>query len=282
MPNKVRQVTMVLHNFAREEQLHQILDGLSTQHERPFIGVWNNNVDTVFKDDRADWIVNSNRNTHCRTVISMWQMAATPWVARMDDDLYMADDDVLGDALVRAKQMTQSTQILGAYGVRLWAGENYQSSHHMAMPRGHGQVDETGKPDCKIRDYSVDIVKGRFMLLRQSATHQLSPSFSHVHTDLHISNSLAGRNRFHHVLSGVFWARTDLEDPEKCEPRLVDFPEDAHGYCTWTDHMAARNVITQAWAAQCLPNRKVKSKPKDLKRDRNTGATTAAEEQAET
>ena len=274
-----REVTMVLHNYARRAQLDYVITGLLEQKTRPVIFVWNNDVNSVFRDDRVDWIVNSSRNNHVRSVISMWQMAWTPWVARMDDDLYLGDDEVLTDALTVAKSMRHSTQILGAYGVKLWINETYQTSHHLSMPKGHGQIKDNGKPNPEIRNFEVDIVKGRFMLFRQSASHQMTPGFGHVHTDVHISTSLAGRRRFHHMVSGVFWERTHATDPDQCKPRLVEFPLDDKGYCERAEHTAERDALTSAWVSQCVHDRRAKKRPAKLQRDANTKATTQKEEE---
>ena len=258
------ELTMVLCNYARREQLEEIVETLFKQSVRPRIFIWNNDVTTPYVDDRVDWVINSSKNSHLRHVVSLWQQASTPFVGRMDDDLNLADDDVLADALQALKRRKHPDQIIGAYGVRMYNGETYERSHHISIPKGHGQeVGNTGMPHINPKDQFVDAVKGRIMLLRQEATHKLTCGIRHVHTDLSISCQLAGVRRFHHYLAGCFFGRNDLNNINLCHPRLIDFPLDDKGYCDHTDHLADRDKVMQEWLKRARPHKSAKSRPPD-------------------
>lgn len=258
---------MCLCSFARHEQTHQIIEELRAQTCKPKIFVWNNDLDYHFQDDRADWVINSNRNCHTRHVIFFWQQASTPYVARMDDDLHFADDRVLADVIPGLKTLKHRNQMIGAYGVRLYKDETYQNSHHIASPRGHGQMDMEKKPLRKLQNVEVDLLKGRILLARQECAHGLTTGFGHHHTDLHLSMVLAGRHRFFHVVTGHgFYDNSDRESAEKSRSRLLDFPVDERGYCDQEGHYEKRDELCQAWASNCLPSRKVKPKPDHAKK----------------
>lgn len=248
-------LTMCLCNYARRDNLDKIITDLRRQTVNLRIFVWNNDTENEFKDDRVDWVINSSQNVHTRHVIYLWQQANSPYVARMDDDLTFADDDVLADALVALKRLPYSNQILGAYGVRLWTGDSYVDGHHISTPKGHGQKDDQGNILTKTADFDVDLIKGRIMLLKQSASHSLSTGFGHVHTDLHISTQLAVRTRYFHVVSGIFYNLKDLS------PRLIEFDVDDEGYCDLEGHYDKRNKLSQSWVVTCHPSRKVRVRP---------------------
>ena len=253
---------MCLCSYARHEQMHQIIEELRAQTCKPKIFVWNNDPDYHFKDDRADWVINSTCNCHTRHVIMLWQMASTPYVARMDDDLHFADDRVLADVIPQLKKLKHRNQMIGAYGVRMYTGETYQDSHHIATPRGHGNVDMDKKPLRSLQNVEVDLLKGRILLAKQECSHGLTTGFGHYHTDLYLSMALAGRHRFFHVVTGHgFYDNSDRSDKEKPRARLLDFPVDDKGYCDRDDHYAKRDELCQTWAVNCLPSRKVRTKP---------------------
>lgn len=274
-----KQLTLIMCNYARHEQLHEIIGVIQKQTIKPYIWVWNNDVTAPFVDDRVDWVINSSRNCHGRFLPMLYQMAPTPFVCSMDDDLYPADDELFADAVQMLRRQQRQNTVLGAYGVRLWLGETYRTSHWISVPKGHGQLLASGKPSQTPLNYDVDIVKGRILFLRQAATHALTAGFGHHHADLYTCCTLAGQKRFNHVVSGIFWDRCDLENADNCKPRLLDYPVDEKGYSAMEKHMEERNAICQAWASTCLPDSRVQAKPKQLKRDRDTGATTEGEEE---
>lgn len=255
------ELTLGLCNYARPQQLHTVIDLLKQQSCPPDIFVWNNNPAYTFQDDRADWVINSNRNEHTRHVVSLWQQAGTRFVGRMDDDLYPGDTEIIADAVEVLRRQDHDRRIVGAFGVRLFSDSAYEDGQHVSAPRGHGQLDEDGKPLPEPVDMRVDLIKGRFMILRQEVSHLLSCGFDHVHSDLYVSTTLAGRHRHCHTVAGCFFDRCDPADAKNCKPRLVDFPEDQQGYCAQPSHMRKRDELAVNWAVAARESTRVRPKP---------------------
>ncbi len=247
------ELTMCLYNYARSEQMHQIISELKKQSCRPKIVIWNNDVTQDFVDDRADWVINSSINAHTGCIGMLWQNASTKYVGSMDDDLHFVDDDILGDVLPVLEGQRHDRKMVGAFGVRLYIGETYRESQHINATKGQGQKDKEGNPRKKRINMEVDLLKGRIMLAKQSASHFLSADYGHNDTDLYVSTTLAGRHRYFHTVAGDFW------------DRMIDFPIDDKGYCERVDHYERRDAICQAWAASCLPSRKVKVRKRSTK-----------------
>lgn len=265
------EVTMCLCNYARPEQLSHVITQLKLQTVPIRIVVWDNSPEGSFKDDRADWVIRSSQNVHTRHIIYLWQEAETPIVGRMDDDLYPVDECLFEEALETMKKFTHPWQMLGAYGVRLYADcPSYTDAHHISTPKGHGQLVGDAKPmesrteKRQVRpDYNnlaVDLLKGRFLLVKQEASEQLNAGFRHYHSDLAISAALAERRRRFHFVGGCFFGRENPDNVEECFGRLRDFPADELGYCNQVEHMSQRNELAEKWVKQCLPDTRVKLK----------------------
>lgn len=252
---------MCLCNYARPDQLSTVITSLRSQSVPVRIVVWDNSPDGTFKDDRADWVIRSSENRHTRHVIYLWQEAETPYVGRMDDDLYLADATLMEDALAELSKLRDVRQMIGAFGVRLYSDfQNYTDGHHIAVPKGHGQILDNGQVNPEANNLPVDLLKGRFILAKQAASVHLNANFRHYHSDLAISGMLADRRRLFHVVGGCFFGRQNLKDREECFGRLLDFPVDEKGYCNREEHDSQRNELSTAWAYQCMVHRKVKRK----------------------
>lgn len=250
-------LTMCLCNYARPDQLSEVISCLKDQTLPIRIVVWDNSPDGTFKDDRADWVIRSSENMHTRHVIYLWQEAETRYVGRMDDDLYPADKAIVEDACLFLSSLTNERQMVGAYGIRVFNDvPDYSQAQHISIPKGQGQTykDPDGKPRVyrRSRNQTADLLKGRFILANRKAVKHLRMNFRHHHSDLAISAQLAGRTRLMHRLPGLFFGRQDLKDPDKCLGRLQDFPLDDLGYCAQEDHMKVRDEITSEWVQQCF------------------------------
>ena len=251
-------LTMCLCNWARTEQMHDIIDRLWHQTVRPKIFVWNNNPEVYFQNERADVVFNCSQNMHVRHVPGLWQMASTPFVGRMDDDLYPADDRLIADAVEAIAAERHSTRMIGPFGVRLYRDANYEDSHHISVTKGQGQYTGPVKESplkSTPENHPVDLLKGRFILANTMAAPKLLCNCPHYHVDLYISMALAERRRMWHVCHHCFY------DREKEEGRLINYPIDGKGYCDIEGHIEKRNELCDTWAWQCMPHPMVKNKP---------------------
>ena len=99
---------------------------------------------------RSTSLVQAGANLGCFPRWWLAGIATTEWVCSLDDDLCLAAPDALEAAIERARG---EDCILGAFGVRLLPGRPYGDGVHLNTPAA---------------DERVDIVKGRFMLLRRA------------------------------------------------------------------------------------------------------------------
>ncbi len=232
-PEKVytgRRITVVLINFKRTRNTHQIIERLRTQTVQPAIYVWNNG-NKPFDNPHADWVINSSQNAHAHCLPFLYQHAETEYICRMDDDLVPADNRVLEDVIRFIDEHGKSRRIVGGQGIILEAGKNYENS----TPVGCGKYYRT-----VVTDTPVDIIKGRFMVFRQEFADLIPLDRSHIHVDLTTSFALSGQRRLFHVV------------PALLENRLSELP-DAHddgsgrGYSHLVNHYETRNRLTEGW-----------------------------------
>jgi len=191
------QVTTCLLNWRRPRNLGRILDCLAEQSLRPTIFLWNNSPEP-FSHPAVDWLVESNRNLVCWPRWWMAQAADSEFAAVMDDDLIPTDKQLLADAVEVARRQPPC-RIIGPFGGRM--GTRHYSRHD---------------PIHNVKeDAIVDIVKGRFMLLRTADIRQCqlatarSPALGVVdeHEDIAINGMLAGGRLGQHLVPAMFTRR---------------------------------------------------------------------------
>src|SRR4051812_24827589 len=91
-------LTMILHNYARPENMRQVIASLRRQTIQPKIILWDN-APVPLENPDVDWLIRSSVNDHGYAFCYLAQRANTDFVGRMDDDLMPADDRVFEDAL---------------------------------------------------------------------------------------------------------------------------------------------------------------------------------------
>jgi hypothetical protein len=181
-------------NWQRPGNLLPILGSIAAQAVPARVVIWNNGA-LLPPAVSGHWLVQqvvTSPNLGCMPRWWLASLSRTEWVCSLDDDLCFAADDALEVALRRAQG---EDCILGAFGVQLIEGAPYKAGRHVNTPA----VDER-----------VDIVKGRFMLLRRSLLervplHLPAPGFSpEVGDDILLSVCLArGRSRAHLLPGGL-------------------------------------------------------------------------------
>lgn len=236
--------TVILVNYARPHNTLQQLECFAAQVPRPTIFLWDNNPCGLAWPE-ADWVVSSSRNLHGQPWRFLVSQAQTPFVCHFDDDIMPADERLVADATGETARC-KPDQLLAAFGVRLWRGRTYSTSHHVKMPRGDGQ--RPGKHGRPVR-LGLDVVKFRVVFMHQTAHRKLADRYPTHHVDLHASFSLAGKRRFHHVASGVF------------HNRVLELPEGDVGYSAQAGHTQTRDQLVEQWRAKCQPTAKEKRPP---------------------
>lgn len=209
-------ITVVLLNYQRPDNLHRIITAIKSQTEESTIFLWNNGA--LFDDNRVDWQIDSNINRYCRPRWFMASHAETDFVCVIDDDLCFADDRVLEDSLNAIGDASAGT-VVGMTGVILKPHVAYRDCIHLDwLPRF---------PDG---DTVVDIVKGRFMVLRTCDVaaidfHAIDP----VHDDIAVS-ALVGDE---HLVPGSL------------RGRFTELPQRGVGLGIGGDWLAAREHARQ-------------------------------------
>ena len=244
-------LTVCLTSWRRHNQVHEIIEQLTRQSCEPRIFVWNNDKTYLFKDDRAHVVINSSENFGGRHIVASMQMAGTPYVAKMDDDLHLADDDVLADALKILATCSHSTTMIGPYGVKIHEGGTYATGNHVAIPKGHGQY-SNGVPEP--HNVRVDVLKGRLIIANLEAALLGSCAYTERHEDLPLCFAASGTTRKHHLAASCFF-----DHVKECS-RVPDFPADTHGMCFEEGHLDSRNEACAKWIATCVAAEKVKER----------------------
>jgi len=161
-------VTVLLLNWRRPENIGPILDCLAAQTAQPRIVLWNNAAagsvkfrhgnpdDTspmkpIEQDPRVSLVVNSSENLGCWPRWWLAGAADTEFVCSLDDDLKLADERVLEDAMSACREECPDG-IVGFFGWSQVVGKDYR--------RGRHHNGTTTGTKC-------DVIKGRFMLLRR-------------------------------------------------------------------------------------------------------------------
>jgi hypothetical protein len=154
-------VTAVLLNWRRPQNLAAILDCLAGQTVPVQVYLWNNGERLELEDHPAvKLVVRANRNVGCLPRWHLAGLAETEFVCSVDDDLLLADERVLEDA-VRACRERCPDGIVGAFG---W---QHVEDEPLDSYRAHRHINGPPKRDGEWVDRTVDVVKGRFMLLRR-------------------------------------------------------------------------------------------------------------------
>lgn len=195
-------LTVVLTNWKRVENMHLILDSLSEQSAQPTIYLWNNGEE--LRHPAIDWHIHSSQNALCWPRWFVASMAYTPYVLILDDDLLLTDAQALERGIAYMNQHAH-IDICGLFGMTISQGTKYTDSPTQTV------VAE--------QDTFVDIVKGRFVLLRTSALaalhlHPSPPRDVLMSEDILVSGALGKNRTTPHVLPSVLagtWR--NLEEP---------------------------------------------------------------------
>jgi len=212
------QVTVVLVNYRRVQNLKAVLDCLSDQTVPVQVFLWNNAYggpraagQAEAGPDRQDLLeaathplvklcVESSRNMRCWPRWLLASMANTEYICSMDDDLVFTDARVLEDA-VWASRTKCPEGVVGFFGWQRVPGESYRNSSH-----------ESGN----LQDRWVDFIKGRFMLFRRELLERVPlahPVFRDVDAllrradDFYVNICISRGERNAHLVPGILGFR---------------------------------------------------------------------------
>jgi GT2 family glycosyltransferase len=206
-------ITILLLNWKRPENLRCVLDSIGIQTVRPIIFLWNNGG--PFNHRLVDWQVKSPINACCAPRWSMGAMAPTRFVCSLDDDVALADNQVLSDLVDYMDKLSPRDCLVGAFGVILHPHKSYKNSQHLGARHGS--------------DTRVDIVKGRFLACSTETLRSVRMVLA-SEDDIELSSLVARGRPKYHRLPGILGNR------------LVNLPEHGVGLAQRPEHHSRREV----------------------------------------
>ncbi len=216
-------VTVVLLNWRRPANIGPILDCLEKQTVPLQVYLWNNSaLPLTFARDGEErpiaehplvkLYVQSSRNLGCFVRWELAALAETEFVCSLDDDLAFSDAEVLEDAIAAQREECPEG-IIGLFG---WTAGPPNTTYRDGR---HERVVSSGS-------IAVDIVKGRFMLMRRDVLARVplhvpgldqDGGISHREDDIYVSLCVSGGKPGFHRL------------PARLARRWKELPEAASG-----------------------------------------------------
>lgn len=250
-------LTVCLLNYKRAPNLERIIPALAQQSVRPAIFLWNNGDPLPPQSPflkHVDWLIESNQNLRCWPRWFMASRAETPFVCSWDDDLLPTDGRLFQDVLDAYHELNL-TGAVGPFGVKFDRRQPYQSCwHHKAekmaaqvppqMIRNlQGSPEEKAKKQAdlkrrflKLRHETVDMIKGRHLLLPRQELVSTCPLWPHDSTedDVIVSGKVAEGKPCRHTVLAIYQNRfEDLDSKDNDDPGNVAISSQA-------DHFARR------------------------------------------
>ncbi len=203
-------ITVILLHWKRPANILDIIPAFTKQSIKPTLFLWNNNPEDIdFKDDRIDWIVNSDQDMYSFARWLMIPMVETEYVMVMDDDLMPSSDKFLEEAI---KLVDEHKGIIGPFGKRIIPGDNPYNGP-------------------EIRTDYCDIIKGRCMCMKTELLSRVPlGTMGRVRNDdIYVSYYAANGKKNAHYVS---WALRQM---------TTDLPEGDCGMDKDPNHMKSRN-----------------------------------------
>lgn len=162
------QVTAILLNWKRPHNLDKVIKSIRSQTELIDIWLWNNS--NIVEQFDVDQYFHSSTNLKCFPRWCLASMVQTKYFFVIDDDIMFADSKVISDCI---KHLNIEDLIIGHTGVILNDEKIYFDSEHFSNV---------------VKTVNVDIVKGRFMFMKQSLMNSVTMYASFTCEDIKISS----------------------------------------------------------------------------------------------
>jgi hypothetical protein len=170
----MKTITAILLNWKRPENIVKTIKSIRDQSIPVKICLWNNNPDDRTRYD-VDVQIDSSNNFKCYPRWMMASLIETDYIFTLDDDLMLADDNVIKDTLEFYESINiNDTPIVGYTGVILNQDKEYWTSEHVEYPKNI--------------DIRVDVVKGRFMFMNKSLINNITIENEETCEDIKISS----------------------------------------------------------------------------------------------
>lgn len=188
------QVTAILLNWKRPRNLDKVIKSIRSQDVPIDIWLWNNS-NIVENFDVYEYF-HSSTNLKCFPRWCLASMVQTKYFFVIDDDIRFDDNRVISDCIDYFEKSNIEDLIIGHTGVVLNKVKTYFDSEHFSNV---------------VKSVSVDIVKGRFMFMKQSLMNNVTMDVSFTCEDIKISS-----HSDHKVIPAFLYNRfVDLEEGEE-------------------------------------------------------------------
>ncbi len=208
------QITILLLNFKRPQNISIILDGIARQTLPARVFLWNNGEVDV-NSPQIDWYERSDVNVGCMARWRMAQRAKTPFVMSMDDDLCFSRNDVLQQIVQTLNHPDNRNRIVGMAGMCFDRFPLYKFRRTVSCRRYQDKqcLRYEESTTLLLRDTAVDMIMGRLMAFRRNLLEGLWLP-DEREDDIFLSATVAGGTRKHHrvpaVLNDAFYELPEL------------------------------------------------------------------------
>lgn len=165
------QVTAILLNWKRPDNLHKVIKSIRSQDLPIDIWLWNNS--NIVEQFDVDQYIHSSTNLKCFPRWCLASMVQTKYFFVIDDDIRFNDNRVISDCINSFEKSNIEDLIIGHTGVILNKEKSYFNSEHFSNVA---------------KSVYVDIVKGRFMFMKQSLMNSVTMDVSFTCEDIKISS----------------------------------------------------------------------------------------------
>ncbi len=225
----MKTVTAILLSWKRPENITKTIKSIREQSIDIKICLWNNNPNDKKKYD-VDIQIDSPNNFKCYPRWMMASLIETDYIFTLDDDLMLADDDVIKDILSLYENVnTNDRLILGYTGVVLNHDKDYWKSNHITEPINV--------------DIKVDIIKGRFMFMSKNLVKNITLENEETCEDIKISS-----------YSDYKLIPSILKD------RLINLDEMGVGLFGSSEHNLKRTIATKRYFIENIEIRDIMNK----------------------
>jgi hypothetical protein len=224
----MKNITAVLLNWKRQENITKTIKSIRDQSIDIKICLWNNNSEDKTKYD-VDLQIDSPNNFKCYPRWMMASLIESDYLFTLDDDLILSDSNVIKDVLNYYESLNNNMSIVGYTGVVLNENLDYWSSEHIQSPKDF--------------DAKVDIIKGRFMFMSKNLINLISLENEETCEDIKVSSY------------------SDYKFiPSLLKNRLTNLEEFGVGLFGTTDHNNKRSLATKRYFAKNIEIRSIMNK----------------------
>ncbi len=250
------EITIVLLNYKRPQNIPIILDTIRSQTRKATVFLWNNGTVDV-NSPLIDYYEKSDQNVGCMARWKLAQKAVTPYVMSLDDDICLNGNDALEKIVQSLDEQGNLNRIIGFVGACFSTDLKYNvRKEYMCRYRNiKGQLIQRMDDVHRInhnnevvfvkrafieQDEAVDAVKGRVMAFRKQLIVDIDLP-EEREDDIFLNATFAnGTRNFHRI-------------PKLLDDAFCELPEFGEGNWLEQGHVLSRNrALKTYFSATCV------------------------------